>query len=88
MRDIVIAALDKATGILNNADLARPLLGGHDVAFDQFEMDSLSLFEVIMELEERLGLELDADAVVASVSVAGLVSYLEARIDAKVLPGA
>jgi acyl carrier protein len=84
LRHTVISALNKATGLLNNPELARPLMAGQDLAFEAFEMDSLSMFEVIMELEERLGLELDADQVAASLSVNGLVAHLRTRIDAAV----
>jgi acyl carrier protein len=84
LRDTVISALNKATGLLNNPELARPLMAGQDLSFEVFEMDSLSLFEVIMDLEERLGLELDAEQVASSLSVDGLVAHLRTRIDATV----
>ncbi len=78
-RDIVIEALNKATGILNEPEMARRILGGGDVRFDEMEIDSLSLFEVIMEVEERLGIELDADLVAAQPSIDAFAGYLAAR---------
>jgi acyl carrier protein len=80
VRDAVIAALDRATGVLNRPEHARALMAGGDLRFDAIGIDSLSLFEMIMEVEERLGLELDADLVAGQESVAGLVAYLKAQV--------
>jgi acyl carrier protein len=79
MRDLVIAALNKATGVLNTPEFARAVLAGQDLEFDSFDMDSLTLFEVVMSLEDRLGIELDADEVLATSSVDGLVAFLQTR---------
>lgn len=78
IRGIVVQALDRATGVLNTPDLAREIHGGRDVGFDRLQMDSLSLFEVIMEIEDRLGVELDADEVTRQGSLQGLVAHLQA----------
>lgn len=82
LRGLVVAAIDRATATLNRPDLARELAEGRDIAFDRLEMDSLSLFEVVMEIEDQLGLELDADEVIRQGSVDGLVAYLGARVGA------
>lgn len=79
LRDVVVAALNKATGLLNTPEHARILLSGGDLRFDKIEMDSLTLFEVIMDIETRLGIELDADQVAATESVDGLVAFLQAQ---------
>jgi hypothetical protein len=76
-RDIVIASLHKTAGILNDPRHARLLMAGQDVALAEIEMDSLDLFEVIMEIEDRLGLQLDADDVASQPSLHALVAFLD-----------
>lgn len=87
IRAVVIAALDKAIGVLNTPATARALMGGQDLAFDAVEIDSLSLMEMVMQIEDVLGVELDADEVVAQQSVDGLVAYLKKRIDGRQVAG-
>jgi acyl carrier protein len=79
LRRLVIAALDKATGIMNMPARARVLMAGQDMAFDTMEIDSLSFLEIVMQIEDALGVELDADEVAAQGSVDGLVHYLAQR---------
>ena len=76
-RDIVIASLQKTAGILNHPRHAPLLMAGHDVALSEIDLDSLDLFEVIMEIEDRLGLQLDADDVAAQPSLHALVAFLD-----------
>ncbi|MEO8243415.1 MAG: acyl carrier protein [bacterium] len=77
-RDIVVAALHKSIGLLNDPIHAPQILAGHDLEFSEIELDSLDLFEVIMEIEDRMGLELDADDVAAQPSLHALVAFLNA----------
>jgi acyl carrier protein len=81
LRDMVLAALNKATGLLNIPEFARTVLSGRDLTLDQIEMDSMTMMEVIMYLEERLGIDLEADKISEQGSVNQLVEYLRARID-------
>lgn len=76
-RDIVIAALHKSVGLLDDPKHAPAVLGGEDLIFSEIELDSLDLFEVIMEIEDRMGLELDADDVADQPSLHALVAFLE-----------
>jgi acyl carrier protein len=76
-RDIVIAALHKSIGLLNDPGHAPAVLAGKDLEFSRIEIDSLDLFEVIMEIEDRMGLELDADDVAAQPSLHALVEFLD-----------
>ena len=80
VREVVIGALHKATGVLNTPERARALLSGEDLAFSEIDMDSLSLFEVIMEVEDRFGIELDADLVAGHEGVDAFVAYLKTRL--------
>ena len=79
LRDVVIAALDSVTGVMNIPETARGLMAGQNLAFDTLDIDSLALLEIVMELEDALGVELDADEVAAQGSVDGLAQYLAKR---------
>ena len=52
VRDTVIRALDRSSGLLSDPELARLALGGHDLDLARLELDSLGRFEVMMQLEE------------------------------------
>ena len=79
LRATVIAALDRVTGVMNQPDTARALMAGDDLLFDTLDIDSLSLMEMVMALEDALGIELDGDEVAATRSVDGLVTFLAIR---------
>jgi acyl carrier protein len=80
LRDVVIGALDRVTGVMNVPATARGLMAGQDLAFDTLDIDSLSLLEIVMQLEDALGVELDADEVAAQRSVDGVVRFLAQRM--------
>lgn len=80
VRNVAIGALHKAAGLLDHAERARTVLSGGDVAFDALEMDSLSRFEAIMQIEDELGLELDDDEVQDLATLNALVAFLEQRL--------
>jgi acyl carrier protein len=79
LRKVVIEALNKASGALNEPEMARTLMSGGDVPFAELDMDSLTMFEMIMDVEEKLGIELDADQVASKSGVDEFVSYLKLR---------
>lgn len=76
-RSTVVAALQKTVGLMNNPVVAPQVLAGEDIDLAQVDLDSLGLFEVIMEIEDRLGLQLDADDVAAQPTLNALVAYLD-----------
>jgi acyl carrier protein len=78
LRDVVVAALNKATGVLNEPEMARQILSGADVAFADLDLDSLTMFEMIMEIEEQLGIEMNLDAVAEAKGLDEVVAYLRA----------
>jgi acyl carrier protein len=82
IRAVVVSALDAVAGVLNRPDMARTLMAGQDLAFDVVEIDSLSLLELVMQIEDALGVELDADEVAAQGSINGLVRFLQPRVAA------
>lgn len=55
------------------------LENGEDVKLEDLSIDSLDLFEVIMQIEDTLNIELDVDEVVAQGSVKGLADLVEQR---------
>jgi Phosphopantetheine attachment site len=83
IRTVVIAALDRVAGVMNIPATARALMAGQDMAFCDVEIDSLSYLEIVMQIEDALGVELDADEVAAQGSVDGLVRFLQHRIAAR-----
>lgn len=87
IKSVVIAALDRAIGVMNTPATARALMRGQDLTFDTVEIDSLSVMEMVMQIEDVLGVELDADEVVAQQSVDGLVAFLEKRIEGRQVAG-
>lgn len=76
-RAVVVAALQKTMGLMNNPAVAPLVLAGKDIDLSQIDLDSLDLFEVIMEIEDRLGLQLDADDVAGQPTLHALVVYLD-----------
>lgn len=79
IRKAVVDALHAATGVLNDPVAGRTLLAGEDFRFASLEMDSLTLFEMMMNIEEALGLELDADEVAEHETLSALVAWLDSR---------
>ena len=79
VRDIVIRALHNASGFLSDPEMARLALSGEDLALDRLELDSLSRFEVMMEIEERLSIEVDDDEIDGLTTLDALVAFVESR---------
>lgn len=55
------------------------LENGEDVKLEDLSIDSLDLFEVIMQIEDALNIELDVDEVVAQGTVKGLTDFVAQR---------
>lgn len=80
IRNCVIGVMHDSTGLLNDTKIARCVQNGEDIPFDSLEIDSLCQFEIIMGIEEKLNLELDADEVFGMGSVDALTQWLADRI--------
>jgi len=76
---LIIEALEKASGVNTPATVFVDLRNGHDVALDDLGMDSLSRFEVIMQIEEALDIELDEDEILAQKTVRGFAAFVSER---------
>ena len=61
-------------------DVTARLSAGQDVEFATLDLDSLTRFEIIMQIEEQLDIELDDDEVQEQGSVLALVRFLEQRL--------
>ena len=60
-RKVVIDSLQNATGFLNDAKVASKVLTGDDLPFDALALDSLTVMEAVMFLEDEVDLELEID---------------------------
>lgn len=83
IRAVVIDALDASAGVRGNPVFAGAIARGEDVRFDALELDSLTRFEVMMHLEEALGIELDDDEVEGAGTLDALVHHLVLILEAK-----
>lgn len=77
VRALVIDALDQAAGVRTNAVFARAIAAGEDVPLSSIDVDSLSRFEAIMQIEDELGIEIDDDEMMEQGTLNGLVAYLQ-----------
>ena len=78
VRSAVIAALDETCGLLNRPQLAGQALSGGDFALADLDIDSLSTYEVIMSLEESLGIELEPAVIFSSVMLSDVIDAIAA----------
>lgn len=79
VKRVVLDALAGAMGGKNSPGVRAGLETGTDVAFDTLDLDSLSRFELMMQIEDALDVELDDDEVQEQGTVLGLVAFLEAK---------
>lgn len=81
IRALAIEALHRSTGLLNDpafAALRRDTT--RDLAFSEIALDSLSTLEVLMEIEDATGIELDPDLLPELGTVDRLVDHIHARL--------
>lgn len=77
-RKAVIDALQNATGFLNDAKVASKALTGDDLPFDALALDSLTVMEAVMFLEDELEIDVFNDV----GSLGALVKMIDEHIDA------
>ena len=73
---MVFEAIAKLLAERNDCDVADIQ---RDTTFQDLGIDSLDTVEMVMELEDRLGFELDLDRKVATVGE--LVQFVESKMD-------
>lgn len=76
---LVIDALMTAAERDTPAAVLEDLQNGKDIPLAALELESLSRFEVIMQIEEALDIELDDDEITAQDTVGGLIALIDAR---------
>jgi acyl carrier protein len=81
-RKLLIEALQKSTGFLNDAKVASKVLTGHDLPLDSLGLDSLTVMEAVMFLEDELEIELEIDIFNNVASLNELVKVIEKHVNA------
>ena len=76
IRNAVIAALDQTTGLMDRPSLASVVLSGGDFALAELDIDSLSTYEIIMQLEDALGIDISPAAIASTTTLADLVDVV------------
>ena len=84
IRLLAIEALHRSIGLLNEPVYARLRQEPErDLVFADLELDSLSTLEMLMEIEEAVGIELDPELLPELVTLDALVEHIMAsRADA------
>ena len=84
IRLLAIEALHRSIGLLNEPAYARLRQEPErDLAFADLELDSLSTLEMLMEIEEAVGIELDPELLPELGTLDALVEHIMAsRADA------
>jgi len=77
---LIISALEEARGAKTPPGVFSDLRTGTDVALVDLDMDSLSRFEVIMQIEEEYDIELDEDDLLDQKTVYGFAAFVAARV--------
>lgn len=79
-RRAILASIHFATGALNAPELARiELEPDTDLEFAALTFDSLAMMEFCMDLEDKVGIEIDLGDLAAHRSVNRLAAYIAAR---------
>ena len=79
LRGVVIETLNEMAGLADHPSARAGLAKGEDFDLSLLEMDSLTLTEVAMALEDAFDLELDLDELSEQQTLNGLVAFLGAR---------
>jgi acyl carrier protein len=83
IRNIIITALDKTTGVLNNSTIAPIILAGGDIDLLELGIDSLTTYEIIMILEDEIGIEISPSTLMSAKSIAELTRSIDRIVQAK-----
>lgn len=79
-RSAIVASIRFASGALNDTALAKAEAAAeNDVEFSTLEFDSLATMEFCMELEDKVGIEIDLGDLAAHRSINALATYIASR---------
>lgn len=76
LRNLTLDAFRLYAGLSDNASVASAILRQENFALKSLDLDSLSLMEVAMHLEDGLGIELDMDDLQECHTLDDLVAHL------------
>lgn len=76
-RTAVLDALNTTCGLMERPEFASAIHTGGDIALADLDLDSLSTYELIMSVEEALGIDIKPDVVFGAVTLSGLVARIE-----------
>ena len=82
VREVIIEALESATGFLSNQAIFEALKAGQIVAFGQIGLDRFERREVADSLKARLGVEIARNAFDADETIDALARRLADRLPA------
>jgi acyl carrier protein len=77
-RDAVITALNETCGLMERSSLVKKLHSNQDFDLVELDIDSLSSYEVIMQIEDALGVDLEPSIVLSSKTFSELLRNVEA----------
>ncbi len=80
VRDAVIMALDKTCGLMERSSLVKKLNSDQDFDLLELDLDSLSSYEVIMQIEDALEVDLEPSIVLSSQTFSELLMNIESSI--------
>jgi acyl carrier protein len=83
VRNIVISALDKTTGLLNSPALAQIIHSGGDFELSELGVDSLTNYEIIMLLEDEIGVEIPPAILMSAKTLSELINSIEFALKKK-----
>lgn len=61
VRRIILKAVQDASGVLDRPEVYQALMRDNDLNLLQLGLDSLTLLEVAMQIEDEAGIEMDTD---------------------------
>ncbi len=78
-RQHILDAVQATRGLLNDPALAPFLHSDRDITFVELEFDSLTAIEFCLEIEDRIGIEIDPGDLLSNPSVNALSSLLRSK---------
>jgi acyl carrier protein len=83
IRQSVIAALDQTAGLMDRPSLAPLALSGGNFALSELDIDSLSAYEIIMQLEDEFSIDIAPTTIAAATTLDDLVDAVTRAVQAR-----
>lgn len=78
--DVLIAAVQECTDVLDDPKLIEGLRQGQDIRMEDIALDSLARYEVMMRVEDSLGIEIDDNEIVEHEGLLAIAATIEAKV--------